>query len=99
MSLEQLGYEPTQAVDGEDALDKMGNPKEFGVVLLDLQMPGLSGEEVARQLPHHGPKVVFLTARPMHEVGSALNQGAHYYLPKGATREQLSLLLESLQAA
>lgn len=100
-SLEELGYEAAEAEDGEQALSQLdGNDEDaFGVVLLDMIMPGMSGEEVAAHVPAHGPKVVFLTARPPHEMSSALMQGAHYYLPKGATREQLSLLLDSLQAS
>lgn len=96
-SLEELGYEATEVPDGEQALSQLEEDATYGVVLLDLSMPGMGGEEVASHVPAHGPKVVFLTARPAHEMSSALMQGAHYYLPKGATREQLSLLLDSLQ--
>jgi hypothetical protein len=42
--------------------------------------------------------VVFLTAAAVQEVGGALRSGPHYYLPKGASRDQLSLLLQSLDA-
>lgn len=95
-SLSELGWEPSEAEDGEEAVHKLDGGEPYGVVLLDMSMPGMSGEEVAAHVPNHGPKVVFLTAMPPHELSSALGQGAHYYLPKGATREQLSLLLDSL---
>lgn len=95
-SLSELGYEPSEAEDGEQAVHLLDRGEHFGVVLLDMSMPGMSGEEVAAHVPRHGPRVVFLTARPPHELSNALGQGAHYYLPKGATREQLSLLLDSL---
>jgi CheY-like chemotaxis protein len=95
-SLSELGWEPAEAQDGEAALSQLEAGDDIGVVLLDMSMPGMSGEQVAAQVPQDGPKVVFLTALPPHEMSSALMQGAHYYLPKGATREQLSLLLDSL---
>jgi hypothetical protein len=41
--------------------------------------------------------VVCLTSAPPHELGRALQSGPHYYLPKGASREQLALLLQSLE--
>ncbi len=97
-SLQELGYEPSEAEDGQQALSKLDD-ETYGVVLLDLSMPGMSGEDVAKQIPNDGPRVVFLTGRPVHEVSAALMQGAHYYLPKGATKQQLSLLLDSLNEA
>ena len=39
-----------------------------------------------------------LTSAAAQDVGSALMSGPHYYLPKGASRDQLSLLLQSLEA-
>jgi len=68
------------------------------VMLLDMRMPGMSGEEVLRRLPaENAPRVVVLTAARADEAGGALRTGPHYYLPKGATREELALLLESLE--
>jgi CheY-like chemotaxis protein len=60
-------------------------------------MPGMSGLEVVERLPRgHHPRIVFLTSAAAQDVGSALLSGPHYYLPKGASRDQLSLLLQSL---
>jgi two-component system, OmpR family, response regulator len=47
--LKQAGYDPRTANDGEDAL-KLANDFIPGVVLLDLTLPGISGQEVAAQL-------------------------------------------------
>jgi CheY-like chemotaxis protein len=97
LSLEELGYVADEAPDGASALSFLQRQR-YGVVLLDLNMPGMRGEEVARSMPARAPKVVFMTAAPVDQVGRAMSQGAHYYLPKGASREQLQLILQSLAA-
>lgn len=98
VSLEDLGYEATEAADGQEALDSLQRGERFGVMLLDLNMPGMSGLEVVERLPRASviPRIVFLTSAAAQDVGSALMSGPHYYLPKGASRDQLSLLLQSL---
>ncbi|RYZ38099.1 MAG: response regulator [Myxococcaceae bacterium] len=98
VSLEDLGYETTEAADGQEALDSLKRGERFGVMLLDLNMPGMSGLEVVEKLPRvsTNPRIVFLTSAAAQDVGSALMSGPHYYLPKGASRDQLSLLLQSL---
>lgn len=95
--LAELGYRVEEASSGEEALARAAR-EDFGVILLDLRMPGMGGEEVARRLPDGAGRVVFLTGAPIHEVGSALRQGPHYYLPKGANKQELSMLLEALDA-
>jgi CheY-like chemotaxis protein len=98
LSLRDMGYETVEAADGEEALEELSHDRDFAAILLDLNMPGLRGEEVAERLPEPHPKVVFLTAAAAQDVGDALRKGPHYYLPKGANQQQLSLLLESLGA-
>lgn len=96
LSLEELGYEAHEASDGPEALEALSRQR-YGVILLDLNMPGMRGEDVVAALPAGHPRIVFLTGAPVQDVGPALASGAHYYLPKGASREQLSLLLQSLE--
>lgn len=93
--LRELGYEPHQASSGPEALAWLERERP-AVVLLDLNMPGMSGEEVAARLPQGAPAVVFLTVSSPQEAGRALAQGPHYYLPKAASQEELSLMLQSL---
>jgi two-component system, chemotaxis family, chemotaxis protein CheY len=96
--VEDLGYETAQARSGEEAL-QMIEEEEFSLILLDLRMPGMDGRELLRRLPEPGPRVVLLTAADPTEAGEALNSGPHYYLPKAAGTEALSLILDSLQAS
>lgn len=99
LCLEDLGYEAIEAADGQEALATLSRGERCGVVLLDLNMPGMSGLDVVRKLPRGAnPQIVFLTSAAAQDVGSALLSGPHYYLPKGASRDELSLLLQSLNA-
>lgn len=99
LCLEELGYEAIEAANGHEALESLSRQR-YGVMLLDLNMPGMDGFEVLERMPRNGstPRVVFLTGAAAQDVGSALRTGPHYYLPKGASRDQLSLLLQSLDA-
>jgi len=97
LCLEDLGYEAVEACDGVEAL-RILQHLDCSVVLLDLRMPGLDGSEVMARLPEGGPRVVLLTEAGMDEVQSALQRRPHYYLPKSAGREELALMLQSLEA-
>ena len=94
--LKDLGFVGVEAASGRQALEYLAR-EDCAVVLLDLRMPEMSGEEVLAHLPQRRPPIVFLTSAPAQEVGFALAQGPHYYLPKGASRQQLALILDSLQ--
>ena len=50
LHLEAAGYEVMEAESGEDALTLLRGETGFSVVLSDLQMPGLSGPELAAAL-------------------------------------------------
>ena len=93
--LEDLGYPLIEAASGPEALAKLAE-EPCDVLVLDLHMPGLSGADLLGLLPEGGPRVVLLTSAPIQEVKGALGSGPHYYLPKGARREAISLILESL---
>jgi FixJ family two-component response regulator len=62
-ALEILDVETDTASNGEEALTKL-KEKEFGLVLLDLHMPGVQGMEVLRQLREIRPdiRVIIITA-------------------------------------
>jgi len=62
-SLESLEAPIQTAVNGEEALQKL-QETVFGVVFLDLKMPGMDGMEVLRRIKNRWPKtrVVIITA-------------------------------------
>lgn len=80
-----LGAMPDVEVAGEcaDARQVLAAVRGGGVdvVLLDIQMPELSGLDALQLFPAGGPLVVFCTAHPVHAV-AAFDVGAVDYLLK-----------------
>ena len=64
---------------GEEMLERARDGVDL--VLLDIQMPGLSGVEVLQLLPVDGPQVVFCTAHDEHAL-RAFDAGAIDYVLK-----------------
>jgi PAS domain S-box-containing protein len=85
--LDDLGHELVEARSGEEAL-RLLHEREFAVVLLDVQMPGVSGFETAklmRQVSRHGfVPIIFLSAFNHAEFSpaQAYTLGAVDYLTK-----------------
>jgi CheY-like chemotaxis protein len=68
--LEDAGYKIEVASDGAQALDKLIN-KSFDLILLDIQMPTLSGYDLLRLLRekvNHSVKMVYMSIVPEKEV-------------------------------
>jgi len=64
-ALSEAGYEVIAAADAREALKTAGERRgEFDLLLTDLSMPGITGDELARQLRLGNPelKVLYLTA-------------------------------------
>jgi len=85
-SLEEEGYLVVEAENGEVALGEC-RARPPDVVLLDVEMPGLTGYEVLERLKADAElediPVVFLTSRTrMEDVVKGLREGAHDYLKK-----------------
>jgi CheY-like chemotaxis protein len=56
--LESLGYQVTVALDGRKALALFKvNPDGFDLVLTDMTMPGMTGEELAKELMRLRPNI------------------------------------------
>lgn len=99
--LSSLGHEVTQAASGADALDVLAE-RAFDLVLLDIQMPGMTGVEVLQQLrsalgPNRDAPVVALTA-------DVTSGGRQRYLDLGFTEHsskpiQISELIEAVARA
>jgi len=58
--LRDAGYVTLIAADGVEALALAQKEEAFDVVVTDLMMPGLSGDELARRLRQNEPKVKVL---------------------------------------
>ena len=82
-NLEKEGFAITEAVDGDDALDKIS--KDLDLAILDIMMPGKDGYDVCRKIREQGNTlpIVFLTAmdREFDEL-KGLEVGADDYVRK-----------------
>jgi two-component system LytT family response regulator len=67
-------------------------------VLLDIQMPGCTGMDVAASLPEPRPHLVFCTAFDQHAV-DAFELDAVDYLLKPISRARLAIALDRLRSA
>jgi len=90
-SLEALGVETISAENGEEALVKL-REKEFGLILLDLHMPGVDGMEVLRRVRENRPdiRIIILTAFGTIELAvEAMKLGAVDFIQKPFVPEQI----------
>lgn len=94
--LAEAGYEVAAAESAEQALAMIGE-REFGVVLTDLQMPGMNGLELLVELREHWPHtpVLLMTAYASIETAiQATRAGAFDYIAKPFSSDALLLVLE-----
>lgn len=95
--VELLGYEFLSANDGESGL-RAAEELHPDIILLDIMMPGISGEEAFHRLrrnpnTQHIP-VIALTANSMAgDREHLLAQGFDEYIPKPVTRIMLRNIL------
>ncbi|PWF48294.1 LytR/AlgR family response regulator transcription factor [Massilia glaciei] len=88
--------EVAEARDGIDALQQIAASAP-DVVFLDIQMPGVSGIELAASLPAPVPLIVFVTAFDQYAI-SAFDANAIDYLLKPYDRERLRRSLARVRA-
>jgi two-component system cell cycle sensor histidine kinase/response regulator CckA len=61
--LREAGYQTAQASDGPEAIEVAATLKSFDILVTDLMMPQMTGDELARRLRQTEPrlKVLYLT--------------------------------------
>lgn len=84
--LQREGYRPTGARSGAEALQLVAS-EPFDAVLLDLQMPEMSGVEVLQTLKEHEthrhlPVIMLSAHTDVEKVARCVELGAEDYLPK-----------------
>jgi len=90
-TLRDEGFAVDDAPNGKLAIDKLALSR-FDVILTDLMMPGMSGEDLlaAVRQAYPGSQVVVLTAHgTIDSAVKAMKNGAFYYLTKPTDRETL----------
>lgn len=84
-----------ECAEGSEVLRRIAHG-DVDLVLLDVQMPGLSGTEALALWPSPGPSVVFCTAHDAHAV-KAFDGGAVDYLLKPVEPARLKRALERVR--
>jgi len=93
--LKNEGYEVETAEQGEEALHRIGEV-DFGVLVLDLRLPGKDGLEVLKEARAKRPQLkgIIITAYPSVETAvEAMKIGAVDYLPKPFDPDALEKLI------
>jgi len=95
-NLEMDGYNVYGAEDGQRALELMAQ-EEIDLVITDLKMPRLSGEQLLKEVVQHWPtvSVIVLTGHGTIETAvQAMRDGAFDFLTKPLNLDRLSLLVK-----
>ena len=95
IALLQAGYDVVEAVDGQEAIDRLGegdNPLLVDAILCDIRMPRINGIDAICSFRTHYPSIpiIVLTGYPDCELAVTLmKMGVRDYLIKPATKEDL----------
>ncbi len=104
-TLDELGYEVSQAANGREALELLErDPEPVGLVLVDWNMPEMNGIELVRRMRAHprftSVRLVMVTTETQTEqMVEALEAGADEYIMKPFTSEVIVEKLRMLGLA
>ncbi len=92
-----MGYQPDLAKNGQEAIEA-ANQKDYGIILMDMQMPdidGLEATKVIRQTVVKQPVIIALTANAMADDKEAcFTAGMNDYISKPVKLEDLMNMLK-----
>ncbi|MBE3133204.1 MAG: response regulator, partial [Acidobacteria bacterium] len=92
------GFEVLTAGDGWAGLEQFLDRGPFAVLLVDLQMPRMSGLELIRELRGRDPDIVPIIITAHATIDTAVEgtkQGAYSYIPKPFTADELLLSIKN----
>ena len=98
-ALELEGIDADIAKDGSEGLTLFGH-NEYDLVLLDLKMPGMSGEQVLSEIRKLDPfmdVIIYTNYSDFSEIKKLTNIGIEGYINKGPNAE-LSELIETIKS-
>ncbi|MEC6797471.1 aerobic respiration two-component sensor histidine kinase ArcB [Photobacterium sp. S4TG1] len=96
--LERLGHEVTVAMRGDQAL-AMFKPEDYDLVLLDIQLPDMTGFDIAQKLRQQYqdlPALVALTANVVNDKTEYLEKGMDEVLNKPLSVKAITDVIENL---
>lgn len=95
MELPRMGHTVTVCPDGESAVREIQN-NTYDCIIVDLDMPGISGTEVIRQVKDRSPEteaIVLTGKESLESAVAAMRYGACDYLTKPCRLAELQTLL------
>ena len=96
--LSSEGYEAVTAGDGKAGLEQLVERGPFDALLVDLQMPRMSGLELIQEARSRDPDIVpiIITAHATLDTAvEGTRQGAYSYIPKPFTPDELLLAIKN----
>ncbi|MFQ5847837.1 MAG: diguanylate cyclase [Candidatus Methylomirabilales bacterium] len=93
--LHEHGFQSAEASSGKEALEKLQD-EDYAVILLDLEVRGLSAGETVEQILGRKPEQCIIIVAPSSGVASALlTKGAYSVLPKPVQPAELAIGLRN----
>jgi DNA-binding response OmpR family regulator len=94
--LERLGYQ-TKLLPGARGVLSELVANRFAAVILDVNMPALSGPELMQSIRHRDVKVMLYSSTDTTDLRNlARDHGAHAYLNKSASTKELEVRLREM---
>ncbi len=101
-NLKKQGYEVVTAGSGEDAL-RLVREEQPDLVLLDIQLPGISGIDVLEKIKDHDEDIIVIMVTANSGLENAVNAmrlGAYDYISKPFNLDELSIVVrKALEAS
>lgn len=90
------GYHPQSAFSGTEAMIYL-EKKEWDMILLDLMLPGMSGDEILKKIAEHGniPVIIISAKLDQQTKIDMLRTGADDYITKPFDIEEVSARIDS----
>src|SRR5437868_4288597 len=95
-ALTENHYLVDQAKDGEEAINRI-RAGHYDLVLLDVNMPRLSGLEALKEIKSHDPSIIVIILTAFSNIRDAViatKEGAYNYLEKPVKAENLVYLMD-----
>jgi len=88
------GHSTSSARTGEEGLRLLDREENIDLVVLDLMLPGMSGQEVLKQIRKNYPDVIVVVITAYSSIEGAIEamrEGAFHYIPKPFKNDEVLL--------